>query len=194
MPDPAIVDPEVSLLARIASDLEGQYADDFAMWDGSPFQWIKTRPSRQVGAIGEKLVRYWCVARDLEVARSPDSEADLVIAGRRVEVKYSSLWTDHSIYKFQQIRDQNYDYCFCLGISPFDAHAWFIPKAELMINRPPSLVPQHGGRAGRDTKWLSFPADQPPSWLAPFGGTLSLVYQLISELGSGSSQLFRNPT
>jgi len=151
------------------------------MWAGSPFEWIKTRPSRQVGAIAEKLVRHWCAARNLVVARSPDTEADMVISGVRVEVKYSSLWTDNGIYKFQQIRDQNYDYCFCLGVSPFDAHAWFIPKSTLMDDKPPSLVPQHGGRRGRDTRWLSFAADSPPDWLAPFGGTLSDVHRLILE-------------
>ncbi len=184
MPRNEINDPEVTLLADIASDLEGQYRDDYAMWHGSPFQWIKTRPSRQVGAIGEKLVRHWCVAKNFEVARSPDSQADLVIEGARVEVKYSSLWTDNSIYKFQQIRDQDYDYCFCLGISPFAADAWFIPKAHLMTDRPPELVPQHGGRSGRDTKWLSFSAANPPDWLARFGGSLSHVYELISSLES----------
>ena len=184
-----IVDPEVSLLASIASSLEGQYADDDAMWEGSPFQWIKTRPSRQVGAIGEKLVCHWCVAKDLEVARSPDSEADLVIAAHRVEVKYSSLWTGNRIYKFQQIRDQNYDHCLCLGVSPFAAHAWLIPKAELMVDKPPELVPQHGGRAGRDTKWLSFSADDPPKWLAPFGGTLTRVHELILDMPSPSGRM-----
>lgn len=181
MPDEEISDPEVTLLADIATSLEGQYADDFSMWAGSPFRWIKTRPSRQVGAIGEKLVRHWCAAKDLNVARSPDSEADLVISGVRVEVKYSSLWTDNGIYKFQQIRDQNYDFCFCLGVSPFDAHAWFIPKSELMTDKPPALVPQHGGRVGRDTKWLSFPAVSPPEWLEPYGGTLARVQKLILE-------------
>ena len=105
----------------------------------------------------------------------------MVISGVRVEVKYSSLWTDNGIYKFQQIRDQDYEYCFCLGVSPFDAHAWFIPKSELMGDKPPSLVPQHGGKAGRDTKWLSFPAASPPHWPASFGGTLSEVYGLILE-------------
>lgn len=181
MPDREIADPEVTLLAEIATSLEGQYADDFSMWAGSPFGWIKTRPSRQVGAIAEKLVRHWCDARNLIVSRSPDSEADMVISGVRVEVKYSSLWTDNGIYKFQQIRDQNYDYCFCLGVSPFEAHAWFIPKSALMDDKPPSLVPQHGGQRGRDTKWLSFPADSPPQWLAPYGGTLSDVHKLILE-------------
>ena len=179
MPDPEIANPDVALLAEIATDLEGQYADDFSMWEGSPFGWIKTRPSRQVGAIAERLVSHWCTAKDLSVSRSPDHQADLVINSTRVEVKYSSLWTNGGIYKFQQIRDQNYDYCFCLGVSPFDAHAWFIPKSVLMKDKPPSLVPQHGGQAGRDTKWLSFPVDSPPDWLAPFGGTLSQVHRLI---------------
>lgn len=182
-----IADPEVSLLARIAADLEGQYTADAAMWAGSPFQWIKTRPSRQVGAIGEKLIRHWCAAKYLEVSRSPDSQADLVIAGHRVEVKYSSLWTDNGIYKFQQICDQDYEYCFCLGVSPFDAHAWFVPKAELMIDKPPSLTPQHGGRSGRDTKWLSFPADDPPEWLAPYGGDLASVHRLIIDSITGET-------
>ena len=109
LPNPEIADPDVTLLAEIATDLEGRYADDFSMWEGSPFGWIKTRPSQQVGAIAEKLVSHWCAAKDLSVSRSPDHQADLVIDGTRVEVKYSSLWTDGGIYKFQQIRDQNYD-------------------------------------------------------------------------------------
>lgn len=181
MPEEMITDPEVRLLARIAASLEGEYVQDAAMWAESPFRWIKGRPSRQVGAIGERLVRAWCEAKGISVARSPDSDADLVISGLRIEVKYSSLWTNNGIYKFQQIRDQHYDYCFCLGISPLDAHAWFIPKAELMVDKPPALVPQHGGRAGRDTKWLSFPAESPPHWLAPHGGTLDEVRDLIED-------------
>jgi len=180
-----ITDPDVQILAALAADKESEYADDDAMWLGSPFRWIKTRPSRQIGSIGEALVAGWCAVRGFDVVRSPDSEADRIVNGFRVEIKFSTLWTDNLIYKFQQIRDQNYDYCFCIGVSPFDAHAWLIPKSELAQSRPPSYVPQHGGAAGRDTKWLSFTAAEPPAWLSPFGGRLGEVAKLLKSAGRG---------
>ena len=43
-------------------------------WEGSPFAWIKTRPSRQVGTIGEKLVAGGTSLKDFDVVKSPDSE------------------------------------------------------------------------------------------------------------------------
>jgi hypothetical protein len=45
----------------------------------------------------------------------------MLINGHRVEIKFSTLWQE-GIYNFQQIRDQNYEYAVCLGISPFEAH------------------------------------------------------------------------
>jgi hypothetical protein len=105
-----INDPEVLMLATIASTLRGDYVregpDD--PWAESPFAWIRTRPSRQVGKIGEQLVAGWCAAKRLDVTSSGDSEADRVIAGRRVEIKFSTLWKSGA-YTFQQIRDQNYE-------------------------------------------------------------------------------------
>lgn len=183
MSDRVIRDPEVLLLASLAAGLESDYVSpkEVDLWRGSPFRWIRTRPSRQVGAIGEALVAGWSAAKGFDVLRSRNSDADRIIAGLSVEIKFSTLWTDNEIYKFQQIRDQDYDYLFCLGVSPFDAHAWFIPKNALADNRPPSLVPQHGGAAGRDTKWLSFTASVPPSWLTPYGGRLSDVATLINR-------------
>jgi hypothetical protein len=112
-----IKDPEVLMLATIASTLKGDYVregpDD--PWAGSPFAWIRTRPSRQVGKIGEQLVAGWCAAKGLDVTRSSHSEADRVIAGRRVEIKFSTLW-ESGVYKFQQLRDQDYEFAVCLGI------------------------------------------------------------------------------
>lgn len=50
-----IRDPDVRMLAAISQAMEADYQSENLEWVGSPFAWIKTRPSRQVGAIGEKL-------------------------------------------------------------------------------------------------------------------------------------------
>jgi hypothetical protein len=176
-------DFESKLLGELAAGLRPLYEAADVMWSGSPFAWIKTRPSRQIGAIGERLVSDWCESKSFEVERTGDSDADRLINGHRIEIKFSTLWSDNGIYKFQQIRDQDYEYCFCLGVSPFEVHAWFIPKSEISKPRPPALTHQHGGVDGRDTLWLSFPAGNPPSWLAPFGGSLDKVEKLIKSAG-----------
>lgn len=52
-----ITDPETKIIAGLAESLRADYETDAAdPWAESPFRWIKKRPSRQVGAIGEKLV------------------------------------------------------------------------------------------------------------------------------------------
>ncbi len=124
-----IRDSNVQLLATIAATLQQEYVSTGVdPWLQSPFAWIRTLRSRRIGKVGEQLVSEWCEANGFKVTRSPDTEADRLIGGRRVEIKFSTLW-DSGVYKFQQIRDQNYEYVVCLGISPFDAHCWIIPKS-----------------------------------------------------------------
>jgi len=180
-----ITAPDVQLLASLSATLSRDYAEDELAWLGSPFAWIKTRPSRQVGAIGEQLVAGWCAAKDLDVTKSSDPEADRIIEDHRVEIEFSTLWKNGS-YKFQQLRDQHYQLAICLGLSPFDAHCWVLPK-ELILNswgRMPGLASQHGGRAGSDTAWLSVYRNNVPEWLMPQGGTLRQGYQvLLSPVG-----------
>jgi hypothetical protein len=181
---PEVTDPEVLVLAGIAATLEPDHApgsDD--PWEGSPFKWIKSQPSTTKGKIGEQLVAGWCAAKGFDVVRSGDREADRVIEGHRVEVKLSTLWKA-GVYKFQQIRDQNYDFCFCLGICPFDAHAWLLPKAVL-VQHVIGHMGQHTGAAATDTAWLSFPVNRPLPWMTPYGRRLSDIRVLIEALGRG---------
>lgn len=174
-----LIDQELKLLAAIAGTIESEYIKEGEIdpWAESPFGWIKLLRSRQIGRVGEQLVAGWCAAKGLDVVRSPDSEADRIIGGRRVEIKFSILWAS-GVYKFQQIRDQDYEVAICLGISPFDASCWVVPKAELLERLPH----QHGGAAGRDTRWLSVVAAHPPEWLAQYGGSLSEALTVLKRL------------
>jgi hypothetical protein len=177
-----IRDVEIRELARISAGLQAEYSEDEQQWEGSPFAWIKRRPSRQIGTIGEKLVEEWLVGKGFEVTRSPDSEADRLVNGHRVEIKFSTLWQS-GVYKFQQLRDQHYEVAICLGISPFEAHCWVLPKDEIMARwrRGAGIQSQHGGSDGTDTAWLSINVEAPEAWLQPFGGSLTSAAQVLTR-------------
>ncbi len=177
-----IRDPEVRKLAAYAEIIRADYeSDDPDPWHGSPFGWIKTRPSRQVGKIGEQLVAAWCAANGFDVVRSPDSEADRLIEGYRFEIKFSTLWKS-GVYKFQQIRDQSYDFLFALGLSPYDAHAWVLPKS-ILHQEVIGYMGQHTGADATDTAWLSVTVGDEHEWLDPFGGSLAAVREFLSQVG-----------
>jgi hypothetical protein len=132
-----------------------------------------------VGVIGERLVAGWLAAKDCDVVRSGDSEADRIINGKRAEIKFSTLWAA-GFYKFQQLRDQDYEFAICLGVSPFDAHCWAIPKDVILARwRAGDIRSQHGGRAGTDTAWLSVTVGDEPAWLREWGGSLGSAARKI---------------
>jgi len=178
-----IQDPDVRCLAALATDMSNDYLPSDA-WVGSPFAWILQTPSRTKGAIGEKLVAGWAASKGFDVVRSPNSDADRVINGHRIEIKLSTLWANGG-FKFQQIRDQDYDYCFCLGISPFDAQAWLLPK-DVLREEVIGVMGQHTGAGGKDTAWLGFNEEQPYDWMKPYGGRLRAVARLIEKAGYGA--------
>lgn len=174
-------DAELESLFSIAKSLKSSYVLDASIdpWANSPFAWIKTRPSRQVGKIGEQIVAAWCKQKGFIVSKSGNSDADLVLNGHRIEIKFSTLW-ESGVYTFQQLRDQDYEYAFLLGLSPSAAHGWFVSKGVLR-QHVIGHTPQHAGKAGSDTFWTSFPATTPHNWLRPFGGTMSQVYQVMQQ-------------
>ena len=176
-----ISDPDVRLLASIAGLLRADYVDfeKEGLWRESPFAWISTAPARQVCKIGEQLIAGWFAAKGLDVTRSGDSEADRVIAGRRMEIR-CSLLLKNGVYTFQQIRDQDYDYAICLGVSPFEAQCWVISK-DVLRKHVFRHTSQDRGRLGTDAFWLSFQANDPPDWLKSCGGSLSEAFVVLKS-------------
>jgi hypothetical protein len=184
--EPKIVDEDVRILAALSSAIAPDYAaapDD--PWVGSPFEWILRVPSRSKGAIGENLVAGWAASKGFDVTRSHNSDADRIINGQRIEIKLSTLWKRNSDFKFQQIRDQEYDFALCIGISPFDAQAWLLPK-EVLREFVIGHMGQHTGAGGSDTSWIGFPANSPYDWMKPYGERLSDVAKLLEANGRGN--------
>lgn len=172
-------------LANISNAYEKVAAPPSAAWKSSPFEWILSIPSRSKGAYGEKLVQELFRLNGFDVKRPKSgSDHDRVINGHRIEIKMSTLWTKNGQYTFQQIRDQEYDYLICLGLSPSEAHCWVIPKSEVYIGRE-GVSHQHGGKAGTDTLWLNFPAAKPPKWLQGFAGSLDSAIESLTSKGVG---------
>jgi hypothetical protein len=160
-------------LAAVSEQLKPDYLANDLPWEGSPFAWIRTRPSRTRGSIGELLIEGLLRGAGFKVTPSPGSDADRLINGIPTEIKSSTLW-EGGFYKFQQIRDQAYDIAVCLGLSPFYAHLWAIPKKILMAawGKEEGIISQHGGAGGTDTAWLTIYPESIPNWLHPFGGSL----------------------
>lgn len=179
-------DEDFLIFAAQSAAIAMEYVEpDSSQWLGSPFEWILTMPSASKGKIGELLVSGWASSRGFNVSPRTNKEHDLVINGHKVEVKLSTLWED-GIFKFQQIRDQDYEFAFCIAISPFKVEAWYLPKIVLR-EHVIGHMGQHTGAGGSDTFWLSFPADKPFEWMNPWGGDLSVVAEIIHKQGFVSS-------
>ena len=112
-------------------------------------------------------------------------EDDIILNGHRIEVKLSTLWKKGH-YVFQQIRDQNYDFIVCLGISPHNGHCWVIDKKTL-LKYVIGHRPQHGGKEGKDTFWLHVKPQEVESWMLKSGGTLDQGLKKLVSLNKKKS-------
>lgn len=171
---------EFELLASAANYIKKDFIKDRSEWRDSQFEWVLNLPTGSKGSLGKRLVKQWCALKELAVDRSPDSEADMLINEHRVEIKFSTLWKA-GIYKFQQIRDQNYEYSILLGISPHEAHCWVVSKAILRKHVIGHLG-QHTGAQGQETSWLTVDPQKPPAWINKCGGTLEDAYLVLKSL------------
>jgi len=176
-------DPEIEMLAAIAGLLKEDRIDvaQASPWSGSPFSWILKQSSEERCRIGKQLIVAWCAAKGLKVTPSPDPVADRVIGGQRVIMRSATLWKS-GIYRFRRIPSQEYDYAICLGISPFAAHCWVIPK-DLLNKQVIGVPPRRRGRDRASIFSLSVRPADPQEWLKPCGGTLARGLDVLRGIG-----------
>lgn len=165
---------EALLQANGDAQVQMGRADAEDPWAGSPFEWLMRLPSRSRGRAGELIVESWLDGLGFQVSPPTNSGHDRTISRRKVEIKFSTLWGSGE-YVFQQLRDQDYEVAVLLGVSPSIAHCWAVPKQEAFGR----AVPQHGGAAGRDTKWLRIKAAALPAWMSEYGGELEEVIPVL---------------
>lgn len=170
---------DFELLVDASSELARLYPE-IHDWEGSPFEWLLAVAPGTRGKVGRELVAQWATRSGFRVERfSDDNQHYLQIGDFVVQVKMSMLWKS-GIYRFQQIRDRNYDYCLCLGISPQDIHMWLIPK-DALYDHVIGVRGQHTGSDSVETYWFDAGPDAAEHWLEPFGNQLSDVREALAR-------------
>ena len=158
-------------ITNITKQLEKENVDDI-QWSGSIFEWIHHKAPASKGTIGRKIVESIATTNGICVQRlvNKTSDVDTVLDFVPTEVKLSMLWSNNTLV-FQQLRDQQYSVACLLALFPSGkAMLWIIPK-EILLEH---AEVQHTGkkRAGKDTKWLKFDANNIPEWMQEYGGEI----------------------
>jgi hypothetical protein len=157
-------------IAAMGERLVAKYDDIRAPeWETSPIGWIRQLSSaHKRGKVGEELVRAWALSEGMRVGGRGDRGHDCVIEGLRLEVKTSLRWNNDRFY-FLGLKDLHYQAVALLGLEPNDVRLWILPK-DILWNR---AYEQKRSADATGSRWFAFPADHPPAWLSPWGGTLA---------------------
>ena len=165
---------EFLMLAATASYIQKDLEEISDLWKGSPFEWVLQLPARKKGKLGRQLILPWLASKGIIVEPTKDSSETLLIKGNLVATKFSTMWTK-GFYRFQQIRNEGYDYVICLGISPFEAHCWIFSREHAIEN----ATQQH---KGAKEYWMHIDPKNPPPWTQGCGGTLNEAYEIIKNI------------
>jgi hypothetical protein len=104
----------IDLMVQIISEYSSK-----SIWTGSPLESYRRLGNTNRGQIGEEFLRKYLAAADIPVSNgSRVTPTDLLIAGKRFEVKTASLGANGT-FQFNHVRlDRTYNYLLCLGICP----------------------------------------------------------------------------
>lgn len=143
-------------------------------WRGSPFAPLRPlKPLQKSKVARAMLVRWFQETGIVVTAKTIAGNATLILPDNQVAVvKLSMLW-EEGLYRFQQVKDWDYQVALLFGLSPQRANLWIVPRDELLTRS----VPQHG----LDSRMLTVRPENPPVWLRQYGGTLAQASAIFKE-------------
>jgi len=162
------------------SKVKRQIEED--IYRGSEFEWYRNLSSKRKGRVGELMVGDHFQKMGMEVYTSKEartkklvdksvrlSDYDLYIKDLeiRAEVKTSTIWGNTNSFKFQQIREQEYDIIVFQFIHPDYVQLFYCTKEEAQQFIMIEGNGQHGGGDAEETSWISVTKDKIPAYMKP---------------------------
>lgn len=146
-------------------------------WKDSPFEWVLQLPPRTKSKLGKHLVMTYLLSNGIELQDTGIKSGVGFIANNKIiSIKFSTLW-ERGYYKFQQIRENGYDYLLCFGLAPNNAHCYIFEKDYVLSH----AQVQHKG-TGSAEYWISFNPSNPDQWVKLYGDTIDKAITIIKDV------------
>ena len=163
-----------AFLASVASTFESVES----RWDTSSYRTTRSLSSSAKAKKMKDSLVAWLTSQGVRVEKGVQSEYTFLLNGLRVALKVSFL-LDSDDFWFQQIKDQEYDMVWMVGISPNDsASSWLVPKS-VFYSEVEGVKGHHTGAQAVETKMVKISPSDPYAWLRPYGSTLSDTLKII---------------
>jgi hypothetical protein len=164
-------------LKTIANQLLTNYPESQA-WNESSFRWIREQAPGTKHVIGRMMLAVLLNSNGLTATFL---RGQIRVNGNGISVKVAMMWEKGTI-KFQNIRDIDFDFAFCLALYPNKAYGWLIPKEEIWkqgkVNTAnPGIKDQHEGADA----WVHIDPEDPRAWLKPYGGTIDQAIAIAKK-------------
>ena len=162
----------------VAQKIEEAANED--IYRNSPFYGLKCLSSKSKGAKAEHLFKEYMRSQGHHVTNSPNSDADCIINGHKVEIKASFLWAGTDQFRFQQIRpSQDYDFIVFMSFRPdcCDFHICDKETArrnlEIQDEKGNWIHNQHGGKRVNSGAFFIDCDPRSVSWMIRLGNQLN---------------------
>lgn len=125
-------------------------------WQYSPFKALVPQVSiRRIGSIFEQFIIALCLVHSIDYSKPMSTDYDIIIKGKRIEIKGCTLGINGSFTANQIRPQQGYDYVLLVCLSPFDIHYHLYTKAEAVA----LAKPQHSGAKAIETLQVTIQQD-----------------------------------